>query len=109
MKKKLTKREKNKQIVEALLKAFDWSEGRYSGIPDCCIKQFVNGMTHAKFVSKLSKKDKEKFYALGYKVQYVPCRDCFKSNKFIKIKYNGTSSQGEIIRALIKQFGDCFR
>jgi hypothetical protein len=107
--KKFTKKEKNKEFIKYLLNAFDWCEGRHSGIPDCCISSFVSGISGVEFHKSLTKKQNMEFYTRYTHVNYVPCKSCYKKKKFIKIKNNGISTQGKIIRALLEQFGEDFR
>lgn len=98
MKKKIT----NEEMVKALFYAFDWSEGRYSAIPDCCIEEYSAGKYYTKFKETLSEKDQKKLD----KWNYVPCNKCFKKNNLVKIKNNGTSLHGRVIMSLIDDMLD---
>ena len=98
----LAAKEYNRQmILNALFEAFDRIEGEYSGMPQCCIDVFVNGRTAYDFNESLSAKDQKKYR----KWNYVPCDDCFKTNKVAKIKNNGTSHRGKMIMAIAETFG----
>lgn len=98
------KKNKNEKILENLRKSLDWCEGKYSGLPDCCIQEYVNGMTYKKFRDCLSEKDRKKLDKNTLKWQYVPCMNCFKKNKSVKIKHNGVSLQGRMIMTLMEDF-----
>lgn len=91
----------DKKILTMLFKALEYSEGYYSGIPECCVESFVSGNTGLVFKSKLSKKD-QAFYNTSY-WNYIPCMECFKKRRRVKIKNNGVSGRGQILRGLIRQ------
>jgi hypothetical protein len=101
--KKNAVKEINRQIiVDALFEAFNRMEGEYSGIPLCCIDEFVGGRTAYAFNESLSEKDKKKYK----KWNYVPCDDCFQKDKMIDLKQNGTSHRGQVLFAIIETFLD---
>jgi len=96
----------NKKILKDLWTAFDRIEGEYSGIPKCCIEVYISGRTAHEFYMSLDDKGKKKY---DNSWQYVPCDKCFKNNKKAKIKKNGTSLKGEMLRTImasIKKNGD---
>jgi hypothetical protein len=94
------------QILNDLWRAYDRIEGEYSGIPECCVEVYINGRTAHEFYISLDEKGKKKYDNTW---QYVPCDKCFKENKKAKVKKNGTSFRGEILRTImasIKKNGD---
>lgn len=86
-----------KEAINHFIKAYDIIEGIYSGIPECCIRGFLDGRTYANVYNCLNDKQKHKLD----KFNYVPCEKCLKADKITKVKNNGTSLAGEIIFTLI--------
>jgi hypothetical protein len=91
---------KDPTLVKMLNDAFEWSEGKHSGIPECCIHEFINGRTFEGFGKTLSEKNRVKLYKNW---GYVPCDNCFKYNRFGKAKSNGTSIIGKMLLTLIAE------
>ena len=87
-------------IIKMLSEIYDRCEGEYSGIPQCCIDEYVTGKTYNSFMDGLSKSDQKKLL----KWTYVPCDKCFKKGKEGKVKKNGRSDTGDMIAALIEIF-----
>ena len=92
----LKRRHKNK-IIDNLWEAYDRIEGKHSNIPDCCVEGFISGRTYITVHASLSEKDQKKLE----KWTYVPCEKCLKNNKKNKLKINGTSLQGQLLRTII--------
>lgn len=94
----MKKNKNTKLAIKALQEVINRLEGEYSGLPQCCIEVFVAGRTAYSFRESLTPKNQEKYTGWGY----VPCDKCFKRNKKVKIKMNGTSHRGEILYAVLK-------
>ncbi len=94
----MKKNKNTKLAIKALQEVINRLEGEHSGLPQCCIEVFVSGRTSHEFRETLSEKNQKKYNAWGY----VPCDKCFKNNKKVKIKMNGTSHRGEILYAVLK-------
>lgn len=88
------------RAINKLMEALDYLEGQYSGIPPCCVEEFVvKGKTYYEFSSTLDKSDKKRLE----KYEYVPCNKCFFSKrKPAVLKHNGRSTQGSILAVLIE-------
>lgn len=89
------------KTIKSLQQALDRLEGKYSGIPECCVESYASGVDGVKFVKKLTVGQKEKW--LNSCWGYIPCMDCFNKNKIVKIKTNGTSLKGRLIRTIIHE------
>lgn len=94
-------KELDKEAALLLLTSLHLIEGQFSGIPDCCVKSFASGMTGLVFKEQLSKKD-QAFYNTHF-WEYIPCMSCFKKKKRVKLKHNGTSIKGRILREIIRE------
>jgi len=86
--------------IKFLRDLYDKNEGEHSGIPECCINEFLSGTTYIKFYESLDDKDQKKLD----KWNYVPCPKCFKTKKPQKPKLNGVSEAGLLIHALLAIF-----
>jgi hypothetical protein len=85
-------------FYEALLKAYNIAEGRFSGIPDCCIEEFNNGRTWITVMSSL--KTKKERQRLTDNWDYVPCEACLKSGNSAQL-IKGDSFAGETLLFLM--------
>lgn len=106
MEKKISMAKKRNQfLVETLMTAFDAVEGVYSGIPECCIKQFISGINYQILLAQIKKKKNSKELLSKLKLfNYVPCYNCLKNKRVNKLKHNGVSNEGRILFALIEIF-----
>ena len=95
------RRQFKKKVLNHLWDAYDRMEGEYSGIPECCVESYLDGRTAWDFEETLSEKDKKKYKSW----HYVPCDQCFKENNKHKLKLNGVSIRGQMLRAIIESYG----
>jgi len=87
-------------LAGMLEKAYDRCEGMYSKIPECCIDAYLGGLRAKYYLDNQDPKVRKKIGGWGY----VPCEECFKNDKKVKIKRNGVSFQGLLIKELVKFF-----
>ena len=93
---------KNKlSLYEQLLKAYNIAEGKYSGIPDCCIQSFIDGRTWQRMINKV--RSQKKKVEITNNWTYVPCQDCIDNKRYGKVKENGISFMGEILLTLMRE------
>jgi hypothetical protein len=86
-------------LYEQLLRAYDIVEGRHSGIPDCCIQSFVDGVNWNIMINRV--KSQKKKVEITNNWSYVPCQDCIDNKRYGLVKSNGSSFMGEILLALM--------
>lgn len=91
---------KDPVLAKMLNDAFDWSQGKHSGIPECCIHVFLNGRIYHDFSKTLTEKDRIRLHKNW---EYVPCDACFKYKKGGKVKKNGTSLVGKMLMTLLAE------
>jgi hypothetical protein len=91
---------KNTMLYEALLKAYNVAEGQFSGIPDCCIREFNEGRTYAEVKNSLKTVKERNAFVEAW--DYVPCKACLKKGSGGKVR-DGHSPCGDSILNLMQK------
>lgn len=90
-----------KIIISSLQDAFNAVEGQYSNIPECCIYDFLSGLTYEKLKNNLEAENEKVLLKNLKKFNYVPCAYCLEKAEPNELKLNGTSDLGKMILAII--------
>jgi hypothetical protein len=86
--------------LSQLKRLYDTGEGRFSGIPECCIDSYVKGMTLDKLMKRLKPKQMKEFLQSNY--HYVPCLNCLRARRIVSIR-SGISPRGKLLLKQIRR------
>ncbi len=97
---------RNQFLITAIFQALDAVEGVYSGIPECCIVPFMYGRNYQNLLDEIhnNKKHTKKLLKNLEAFNYVPCDECLRNKRVVKLKHNGISPQGRVLLALADSF-----
>jgi hypothetical protein len=88
-----------KRIVQLLQMAEDYIEGEFSGIPLCCIREFVeNGRMYYNFKKSLPEASQVNLN----KFNYVPCDTCLQKCQPVTLR-RGFSEHSETLNDLMNK------
>lgn len=74
--------------------------GRHSGIPECCIAEYIDGRRFFHIVDPMGEEERAAFVE---KCNYVPCKKCFEEGKYGQCLLNGSPVLASMLGVILDE------